>query len=119
MVNENSIKSIFSDAIRAGQVAMENAIPEAMMIHGGARTYLVEGGVCGFGWVNIYGVRSNSKLGKALIQLGCRRDSYTKSLSYWISDGGQSMERKEAYAHAMARVLQDAGLRAYGNSRMD
>jgi hypothetical protein len=29
------------------------------------------------------------------------------------------MERKEAYAYAMAEVLQKAGLRAYGGSRMD
>ena len=119
MVNEINIHQIFADAIKAGQIAMEDAIPKPMVVCGGQRAYLVEGGVCGFAWVHIYGVRINSKLGKALTALGCGRDSYNKALSFWVFDGGQSMERKEAYAYAMADVLQKAGLRAYAGSRMD
>jgi len=116
MVNENNIASIVAEAQKAGLVALENAIPRAMLVD---NRYLVEGGVCGFAWVNVYGVRSNSKLGTALRILGFRKNSYEKAHQYWVFDGGQSMERKEAYAYAMAEVLQKAGLRAYGGSRMD
>jgi len=37
---------------------------------------------CGFAWVDIFGVRSNSKAGKALIEAGFRK-SYTGSLQLW------------------------------------
>jgi hypothetical protein len=37
----------------------------------------------------------------------------------WVFDYNQSMELKEAYAHAYAKVLRDAGFNAYANSRMD
>ena len=119
MVNENNIASIVAEAQKAGLVALENAITKPMVVHGGARPYLVEGGVCGFAWVNVYGIRSNSKLGKVLDRLGFRKSSYEKAHQFWVFDGGQSMERKEAYAFAMADALRKAGLRAYADSRMD
>jgi hypothetical protein len=119
MVNENNIASLIAKAQTAGLVALENAITKPMVVHGGSRPYLVEGGVCGFAWVDIFGVRSNSKLGKTLATLGFRKSDYHKSFQFWVFDGGQSMERKEAYAYAMADVLRAAGLRAYAGSRMD
>ena len=119
MVNENNIASLIAKAQTAGLVALENAITKPMVVHGGSRPYLVEGGVCGFAWVNVYGIRANSKMGKALAALGFRKNSYEKAFQFWVFDGGQSMERKEAYAYAMADVLQKSGLRAYGGSRMD
>ena len=119
MVNEINFFQLFMNAKTAGEKAMLEATPQPMLVAGGARPYLVEGGVCGFAWVNVYGIRSNSKLGKKLEQLGFRKNSYEKAYQYWIFDGGQSMERKEAYAYAMADVLRAAGLRAYGGSRMD
>ena len=119
MINENNIASLVAEAQKAGLVALENAITKPMVVHGGARPYLVEGGVCGFAWVNVYGIRSNSKLGKVLDRLGFRKSSYEKAHQFWVFDGGQSMERKEAYAIAMADVLRKAGLRAYADCRMD
>jgi hypothetical protein len=119
MVNEINIKQIVADAKAAGENALRDALPQPMLVAGGSRPYLVEGGVCGFAWVNVYGIRSNSKLGKALTTLGFRKSDYHKSFQFWVFDGGQSMERKEAYAYAMADVLQKSGLRAYAGSRMD
>jgi hypothetical protein len=116
MVNENTIANVVAEAVRAGEIALKDAIPKAMLVD---NRYLVEGGVCGFAWVNIYGIRSNSKLGKTLDTLGFRKNSYEKAHQFWVFDGGQSMERKEAYAYAMAEVLRKAGLRAYADSRMD
>jgi len=77
---------------------------------------------CGFAWVDVYGVRSNSKLGKALQKYGAHK-SYEKSLRFWNPVGhmSQSMNVLEAGADAFARVLREQlGLeRVYTGSRMD
>ena len=77
---------------------------------------------CGFAWVNVYGVRSNSKLGKALQSFGFRKD-YTGSLQLWNPSGHntQSISVKEAGAYAYAEVLRTKlGLdKVYAGSRMD
>ena len=77
---------------------------------------------CGFAWVNVWGVRSNSKLGRALQAAGFRKD-YTGSLQLWNPSGHctQSISVKEAGADAYAQVLRDRlGLdKVYAGSRMD
>ena len=76
---------------------------------------------CGFAWVNVYGVRSNSKLGKWLAAAGFRKDYKPKCLSMWDPAGlpTQSISVKEAGANAYATYLQGLGLTAYGCSRLD
>ena len=77
---------------------------------------------CGFAWVDVYGVRSNSKLGKALIAAGFSK-SYTGALQLWNPSKAyvQSISVLEAGADAYAKVLKDKlGLdRCYSGSRMD
>ena len=77
---------------------------------------------CGFAWVNIYGVRSNSRLGKTLQSYGFRKD-YTGSLQLWNPSkaGTQSISILEAGAEAYAQVLRDKlGLdKVYAGSRLD
>ena len=77
---------------------------------------------CGFAWVNVWGVRSNSKLGKALQAAGFRKD-YTGSLQLWNPSKfpTQSLNILEAGAEAYAQVLRDKlGLdKVYAGSRMD
>lgn len=75
---------------------------------------------CGFAWVDVYGVRSNSKLGKALQKIGFRK-SYTKSLQLWNPGGSmtQSMDIKETGARAYANILRKYGIEAYMGSRAD
>ena len=79
-------------------------------------------GACGFAWVNVYGVRSNSKLGKWLQAAGFRKD-YTGALSLWNPSQAavQSIDILEAGAYAYAEVLKaKLGLdRVYAGSRMD
>jgi hypothetical protein len=80
-----------------------------------------DGGACGFSWVNVYGVRSNSKMGKALQAVGFRKD-YTGSLQLWNKwFMGQSVDAGEAGASAYAEVLKDKlGLdKVYAGSRLD
>jgi hypothetical protein len=76
---------------------------------------------CGFAWVNVYKVRSNSRLGKTLQSYGFRRD-YTGSLQLWNPSGAasQSISILEAGADAYARVLKERlGVEAYAGSRLD
>ena len=77
---------------------------------------------CGFAWVNVYGVRSNSKLGTWLKAAGFRKD-YTGSLQLVNPSGfpTQSISILEAGAEAYAQVLKDKlGLdKVYAGSRLD
>jgi hypothetical protein len=80
-------------------------------------TYYVEDGLCGFAWVNIK--PANSKFANWLKKQGLARKGTYGGLSMWIRDYNQSVQKKEAYAHAFAKVLQDAGINAYADSRLD
>ena len=75
---------------------------------------------CGFAWVTVYDVRSNSKLGKRLQAAGFKR-AYGGGLQLWdpAHYPTQSMSVLEAGAYAYAAVLEGVGLRAYAGSRMD
>ena len=76
---------------------------------------------CGFAWVNVYGVRSNSRLGKTLQSFGFRK-SYTGGLQLWNPSKAmvQNVDTLEAGAEAYAQVLKDKlGLEAYAGSRLD
>lgn len=82
------------------------------------KAYYVPDGVCGFAWVNVR--PGTSRLAKYLKETGKgRTDSYEGGVKVWVSAYGQSMTRKEAYAHAYAAVLSEAGFKAYAGSRMD
>lgn len=76
---------------------------------------------CGFAWVEIYGIRANSKLGKQLQTLGIQKDSYKKCHSIWDPAGLniQNIDTKEVGARAYAKVLQKYGFKAYDGSRLD
>lgn len=128
------LSTILAEAHEAGMLALNGATPtpmvvrEANVITGAplatGRSYFVEGGACGFAWVNVYRyagekIRKNSVIGKALLRAGVRRSEYEKCFQVWVSEGGQSMQRKEAYAAAYARVLEVYGFSAYAGSRMD
>ena len=81
-----------------------------------------ESWACGFAWVTVYDVRSNSKMGKALANVGFRK-AYGGGLQLWNPSGlgVQSISVLEAGAEAYAEVLkQELGLeKVYAGSRMD
>lgn len=76
---------------------------------------------CGFAWVDIYGVRSNSKLGKALIAAGFQKSDTRKSLYLWNPSKFpcQNVDTLEAGAYEAAKLFTAAGFRAYAGSRLD
>ena len=106
--------------------AVQDALNEAgIQARSAAKAFLAQHGdrdCCGFAWVNVWGVRSNSKLGKALQAAGFRKD-YTGSLQLWNPSKAavQSLNVLEAGAEAYAQVLRDKlGLdKVYAGSRMD
>lgn len=76
---------------------------------------------CGFAWVEVYGVKGSTKLGKALIACGMHKN-YGSGLrlsgNAWSMS--QSMGANEEGARAAAKVLGDLlGVRAYAASRID
>jgi len=75
---------------------------------------------CGFAWVDIYGIKGNTKLGKTLKAAGIQQN-YTKAFSIWnpSEHGAQNIDTKEAGARAAARVFEKYGFRAYAGSRLD
>ena len=75
---------------------------------------------CGFAWVNIYGVKGNTKLGKMLKAAGVRQD-YTKAFQIWNPSGlgVQNIDVKEAGADAAAECLRNFGFNASAGSRLD
>ena len=104
------------DACNEAAMAARTAAKQTLAALGGDR------GACGFAWVNVWGVRSNSKLGNALKAAGFRKD-YTGALSLWNPSKAavQSLDVLEAGAYAYAEVLKEKlGLeKVYAGSRMD
>lgn len=140
--------ALYERALEAGAAALVEATPTPMVVgeaaslfsdefKPGAKTYFVEGGVCGFAWVNLKSKGGGMKFINSLVKVGLakkgedrysdgfnntarfRKDSYYGGYTFWVSEGGQSMERKEAFARAFAGVLTETGLTAYARSRMD
>ena len=105
---------VTAQEIQKGFVLAENA-GQAMYQRIGERD------ACGFGWVEVYVDRTNSKQAKELIAAGFRKDYKPKCLSFWdpAKVPTQSISVKEAGAQALATYLQGLGLRAYAGSRLD
>jgi hypothetical protein len=77
-------------------------------------------GACGFAWVNIHGIKGNTKIGRRMKQAGIGQD-WTKAFSIWNPSGypTQNVDTLEAGARAAAKVLEHYGFRAYAGSRLD
>lgn len=75
---------------------------------------------CGFAWVEIFGIKGNTKMGKILKAAGITQN-YTKAFSIWnpSEHNCQNIDTKEAGAYAAAEVLTKYGFRAYAGSRLD
>jgi hypothetical protein len=118
---------LLSNARTAGELAGAAVMPVAMTVNtaniltgqpDGRQSWHVPEGVCGFAWIAVR--PATSRFALWLIRNGFgRRDSYAGGLRINVSQFGQSLQRKEAYAEAFAEVLRAAGFNAYAQSRMD
>jgi hypothetical protein len=106
------IKDIVAEACREAQTAADLFFQTKL---GGRDQY-----ACGFAWVNIHGIKGNTKLGRKLKEAGIRQD-YTKAFQIWNPSGhnAQNVDTKEAGAEAAAKVFQKYGFEAYAGSRLD
>jgi hypothetical protein len=103
--------AVIDEAIEQARSATEHYLAQ----HG-------EQGCCGFAWVNVYGVRSNSKLGKLLAQYGFKPSWERGVLQLWNPSGAytQCINAKEVGADVCAEILRTKlGITAYSGSRLD
>jgi hypothetical protein len=110
---------IHNEAHEAGITAGLKACPIPMLVteeSARARTWLVDEGACGFAWVAF---KCNTAWGRWAKKEGIARSHYPSGLCVWVGEFGQSVTRKEAYAHAYALVLKENGIEAYSDSRLD
>lgn len=75
---------------------------------------------CGFAWVDILGIKGNTKMGRILKEAGVRK-SYTGSFQIWnpAGYGCQNIDTLERGAEAAAKVFEKYGFKAYAGSRLD
>jgi hypothetical protein len=135
MINESTFTQICEKAHTAGMESVKNTVSRTVMVYEETHPfsgtmdntkphYILDDYPCGFSWVNVYPAnKGNTSLGKeerrVLESAGFRKNDYEKSYQLWVSDFNQSMQKKEAYADAFAKVLRENGIRAYSGSRMD
>jgi hypothetical protein len=111
-VSPEMVPQIVAEAQQAAQVAAAKFFQERL---GGKDQY-----ACGFAWVEIYGIKGNTKLGKALAAQGITK-SYSGGLQMWNPSKFpcQNVDTKEAGAEAAAAVFKKYGFTAYAGSRLD
>ena len=112
------LKSIMQDAKNAANIAAQSFLDDWNASTGGNQ--YGEPMYCGFAWVNIYNVKGNTRLGRAMKAAGYTKD-YTGAYQIYnpAGYGGQSMDVKEAGARAAAKVFTNYGFTAYAGGRAD
>ena len=73
-------------------------------------------GACGFAWVKFKG---NSGFARWAKSNRLTMPAYPSGMQIWVSEFGQSVQRKEAYAEAFAKVLEKHGIKCFAQSRLD
>ena len=112
MYSQEQINTIVEEAKTAAYIAADAFFKDKL---GGQDRYS-----CGFAWVDIFGIKGNTKIGRYLKEAGLRK-SYTGSLQIWNPAGYacQNIDTLEAGAEAAARVFERYGFKAYAGSRLD
>ena len=110
--SQAQIENILTEAKTAAREAAEKFFQEKL---GGRDQFS-----CGFAWTDIFGIKGNTKLGRALKAAGVRK-SYSGSFQIWnpADFGCQNVDTLEAGAEAAAKVFERYGFRAYAGSRLD
>ena len=112
------LKTIMQEAKQSAAIAAQSFLDDWNASTGGNE--YGEPMYCGFAWVNIYKIKGNTKLGRAMKQAGYTKD-YTGAYQIYnpAGYGGQSMDVKEAGARAAAKVFEQYGFTAYPGGRAD
>lgn len=124
-VQSGIFSKIYAEAHDAGMAACFAACPEPMVVVGGVpgeepKAWYVSEGMCGFAWVNCS--PGNHPFSNWLKKNGKARKAYGGGVDIWVSEGGQSIDRKEKFARAFADVVKRyelSGLKVHPMSRLD
>lgn len=114
-LEKHNIELAHSNALHAARVAAQEFVDKYFEGR--------DGGACGFASVKVYGLRANSKVGKALAEVtGARKWSHDTAFhirNEWYM--GQSVDAADAGARAYAEVFKQlTGLdKVYATSRLD
>jgi hypothetical protein len=112
LINAEELKNIINEAKTAANKASMKYLDVNLK---GEDNY-----PCGFAWVNIYGVKGNTKQGKAFKVAGLEKD-YSGAYNIWNPGNVnvQNVDVKEAGAEAAADVFTSYGFKAFAGSRLD
>lgn len=116
-------RTAWDTAVTAGKAAADATTPVPMVVGdpSSGKTWNVPSGVCGYAWVLVR--PGNSKFANWLKRNDLASKAYGGGVSHWVSDYGQSMEKKGAFAGAVAASLRDTLDMTYdevsSRSRMD
>ena len=112
------LKTIMQEAKQSAAIAAQSFLDDWTASTGGNQ--YGEPMYCGFAWVNIYNIKGNTRLGRAMKAAGYTKD-YTGAYQIYnpAGYGGQSMDVKEAGARAAAKVFEQYGFTAYPGGRAD
>lgn len=111
-ITENQVAAVIQEAHEAARLAADAYFANEL----GGKDQMA----CGFAWVNIHGVKMNTKMGRAFKAAGLDKN-YSGDLSWWNPSKNpcQNVDAKEAGAIAAADVFQKYGFSAYAGSRLD
>lgn len=73
--------------------------------------------ICGFAWISIH--PGNCQFANWLKKNGHAHNGYRGGVEASVHDYNQSYDLKYAHATAAAKVLQEAGIKAYAGGRLD
>lgn len=119
-------QTLYTKAHNAGMEAAKNAnvIPMTVVQHANplndnspvVKSWYVPDGVCGFASIKFAG---NTAFARWCIKNNLCCKSYPSGYRINVSQFGQSLQLKSAYAESFAKVLNEAGVKAYADSRLD
>lgn len=127
-MNDQDFRKIYEEALQAGLEAGRNFKPTPMIVEEHknmlddnspvVKEYFIADGVCGFAWVRIK--PATQPFARWLKKVGIvDSPDYYGGYSIWCHEFNQSMQRKEAWAGAVAEVLNRYGIRCHAQSRLD
>ena len=119
IIAENRLIDTLYAADSAGRYAGTNATQQMLTIQNTLSGKVYEPfPICGFASVHVRGIRKKAEK-EIFAEFGFKKDSYRGGIYLWVSDYGQSYDQKKAHAEAFAKVLNENGIDAYSESRLD
>ena len=118
VIRADQFEELFTRAYEAGIKAGFECRPVPMAVISDAMIIdRIDDGACGFAWITVK--PANGAFANWAKKNGRMRKAYGGGVQYWVSEFGQSVDRKSAFAGAFARVLCEAGINAFAGSRLD